>query len=141
MLCDAGFSILARLAGPNGGERVPVVGQRHRDRVHRGIGEHAPHVGVLLGFGVALPDHVRRAPLERGLIDITQRCDLGAGSGHVEIHVVFAAASQADDSDLYAVVRTHYVGCLRRGQGHPRGEDKMPSANRCNAHGCIDLSL
>ena len=72
--------VLAGLAGPDGGERVPVVGQRHGDGVHVLVGEDLPHVGIALGLLLRGPFDQCLAALERRLVDIAKRGDAASGS-------------------------------------------------------------
>ena len=103
------IDVLAGLAGPDGGERVPVVGRGDGDRVHVLVGEELAHVVVALGlfpgqlFGGGL------SGFERGLVDVAQRHDARVGQGGVALDVIVAASADADDADVEFVIGAEHA--------------------------------
>ena len=105
--------VLARLAGPDRRQGVPVVGCRHGDDVDLLVLVHAPE--VLLGLdgpGVLLLE-LRRALAEKIPVGVAQRRHLDAGELHEILDVALPATVDAEHGGADAVVRT---------EGRPRHE-------------------
>ncbi len=111
------IDVLAGLAGPDGRERVPVIGDGHGDGLHRFIVEDLAHIGVALGcFAGELLDQ-RLAAFEGRLVNVAERDDVGVGKLRVDVHVILAASAEADDGDIDFVIcvqREAFAGWRRR---------------------------
>ena len=109
--------ILAGLARPDGGQRVPVVGGCDGNGVDRGVGERLPHVLVLGGLLVAILHQSSVGDFARGLVDVTNARDAGAGDPGIGVEVVGATTAYAYNGDVDLVVRTPDSGCCGRRGG------------------------
>ena len=101
--------VLARLAGPDGGKRVPVVGGGDGDRVHILVREKLAHVVVTLGL---FPGQLLGGGLsgfERGLVDVAQRHDTRIRQRGVALDVIVAASADADDADVEFVIGAEHT--------------------------------
>ena len=109
--------VLARLAGQDRHERVPVIGRGDGDRVDVAIVEHPPEIG--LGLRVAAPSflHEGQRGLEMPFVDIHDVGDADVlDPGKVLVVILPAAAggpgrmalvvaAEADDRDVDGLVR------------------------------------
>src|SRR5690606_30683821 len=92
------IDILARLRGPDAGERVPMVRRGDHHRVDFFALEHLPHVRERLAFE-ALSGEVGAALVEDTLIHIAERGEAHAFRAEEAIDVRHAAALEADGTD------------------------------------------
>src|ERR1035437_1937477 len=111
--------VFAGLAGPDGGQRVPVVGERHGNGLHLFIVENLAHVGVAFGFLAGGLFDLGLAAFARGLIDVAEGDDVGLGQFRVQVHMIASASTEADDGDVDFVVGGDEW--LRLGGGDRRG--------------------
>ena len=123
-------NVLAGLAGPHRGERMPVIRQRQRDSVNLFIGEELPHVLVALRLLTRQLLNERGSAFEVRLIDITNRGDARIGLLRVILDVIRAATANADYSDVDLVVGAPGARGGNRGE---RGS-LQESSTGCMAH-------
>ncbi len=121
-LLDVG--ILARLAGPDHTQGVPVIGRREGHRVDRGVIEQATHV-INAGDIMAGPLAVDLDRLTTfALVAVTHCCELDVLTGlglqfHQTAGVGLRASTHPDDSDAHPfvdILRTQQRRC-REGTG------------------------
>ncbi len=88
------INILAGLARPNSGQRMPMVWEGQGDGIHvLGI-EQRSHIGVLLGVITLQLAYQRHRALPGALVYVTKSGDAGIGiERSVGFHVVGTAAS------------------------------------------------
>ena len=116
--------VLAGLHGPDGGERVPVVGSGDGDGLDAGVGEHLPHVFEFEGLFLVLSGERCLRLFAGGLVDVAQADDLRLGQAGIDAEVVAAPAAEAHDADV------HFIICApdanRRGSGE--GSEEKPAS-------------
>src|ERR1039457_6859044 len=112
--------ILAGLAGPDGGERVPVVGGGDGDGVDFFIGEELAHIVVALGLcsGQLLGGGL--SGFKRGLVDVAEGYDARVGQGGVTSDVIVAASPDAHDADVDFVVGAEHAAEGKCGTGREK---------------------
>src|SRR5271165_2389803 len=96
--------VFACLTGPNGGQRMPVVWQRHGDRLDFLVGKNRLHVLVELGILSGQLSGQRLGALEVGLIDVAERVDVHVGKLGVLSNMVAAAAAGSDNGNIDAII-------------------------------------
>ena len=96
--------VLAGLAGPDGGERVPVIGRCYRDRVDVPVFKQLAHVRVFFRRAVLKLPHHGRGAFPRRLVDIADRCDSCTLHFGEEAEVATPAAACADDGQIDRLV-------------------------------------
>ena len=96
--------VLARLAGPDGLQRMVVIGGGDRNGVDRLVFEQLAEVGIggRLLFAVGL--QLLHALVQHGLVDVAQRGDFDVGQFGVAVQVIAAATAQADAGDADSIV-------------------------------------
>ena len=103
-------NVLARLAGPHGLQRVPVVRRRDGHRVDVVALQELPVVDDRQRIGRAGLDRPGLRGLEHVAVDVAESGDFDARHLHVVVDVVVAAAAQADDGDAEHLVRARGGG-------------------------------
>src|SRR5262249_3476258 len=120
--------IFSRLAGPDGRQRMPVIGCGDRYRIDVLGFEHRSHIGVFLGtviFGFA--NRGDRA-LTGSLIDVAHSGNAAVGiESPLVLDVVSPAATQADLTQLNAVVCAEN----REPRGRNRGGGSLNELASC----------
>jgi hypothetical protein len=109
------IDVLARLATPDGGERVPMIRRGNGDGVHLLVGDRFADVGVKLRcFALRLGDHLRAAFAHGGVH--VAKCRVLGGVLHLEdvAHVRAALTIEANGADADAVVRAKYFSLRHR---------------------------
>jgi len=119
------IDILASLAGPDHGQRVPVIWRHDCDSVDVLAREQLAHLNEL-GRRVALPRfHQRRTALARRLVHVADRGDAALGQIGVAAHKGPPAPPKTNHPDVHPVVGArHAPGRDRR----RRARKKPPSA-------------
>ena len=110
--------VLARLAGPDRDQRMPVVAGGHRDRVQVLVLQRLADVLEALGLRAALVLDLLDAVGEQAAVRIDQVRDLDAGDLQELADVVAAAAADAGHAEADRVVGPQHVARrLRAGDG------------------------
>ena len=98
--------ILAGLAGPDGLQRVLVVGRGDGDGVDGFVFEQLAEVGVAAGFFLPSFSTCRTPLLQDRFVDVAEGDDLDVGHGGPSFDVVFAAAVETDHGNANGFIRT-----------------------------------
>ena len=122
-------NILARRAGHDRGQRMPVVRGRDDNALDILVLVHLPEIAVALGMGVP---GVRQACLQAGLVTIADPNDVGFGAQFLEVgDVLLADQAEADEADADAFVRAEHAAVrCRRQRGRPNKRAPCRSARR-----------
>ena len=97
--------VFARLAGPDGGQRMPVIGRGDGDRVDVLVVVKLPQILIDFGlFASLVLDHLGAALGLRG-IHIAECGDARARQLQIGLDVVLAAPADSDDGDVHFIVR------------------------------------
>ena len=122
--------VLARLAAPDGLQRVLVVGSGDRDGVDRLILQQLAEVGegrrLLLRGGF----HLGGALGEDGFVHVAERRHLHVGQFAVTVDVIAAAPAQAHAGDAHGIVGARGRGAPERRSGRRRTHQEVPSIHR-----------
>ena len=98
--------VLARLAGPDGLQRVPVVRGGDGDRVDVLVVEHLADVAEGRDRLLVLLDQVPVVPFRVRIVDVDQRGQLDVRLGGPRAHVAGASSAAADHRDPDRVIGT-----------------------------------
>ena len=101
--------VLAGFASPDGGQRVPMIRQRHRHRVDVVVREGIAHVAVAFRRFTGLAIHARLRAFQSSLIDVAKRGDACVADLQVVGEMILPAAPEANDRDIHLVVRAHHL--------------------------------
>ena len=110
--------VLAGLARPDGGERMPVVGRGGRNRVDVLVVEDLPDIGIGFGLREVVPAEILfHAAVEQGGVDVAQPGHLGLADRAERLDVALPAAVDAHDTHVDAVIGAEYAP-FRHRSGH-----------------------
>lgn len=123
------INILARLHGPNGGKRVPVVGGGDEHGLDGGVVEGAAHVSGNGGALAGILADPRGCLFRAVAVGVHQSAHLYEGNLHKLPHKLVAAASHADDGDAHWIVRRDSGLAKDRGACHGGGVEKTTSVH------------
>ena len=147
--------VLARLAGEDRHERVPVIGRGNRHRIDVAVVEHAAEVGLGLGAAAVLLLDEGQRVLEVALVDVHDVRDADVRD-HRQVLVVILSASaggpgrmalvvaaQPDDRDVDGFVRARLrTAAPRIRQRQSGGGRRGPREEETTVHGgCSFLRL
>jgi hypothetical protein len=116
--------VLARLAGPDGSQGMPVVGSGHGNGVDLPVLEQAAHVGVDLGFVALHFFDLSDSALLRGLVDIADGRNAAVRLPAEKGNVRAAAAAHTDHRHV------HRVAGRPRSRECERGINKRPPGHK-----------
>ncbi len=115
--------ILARLASPDGRQRVPVVGRGNADGVNGLVVEYLTEILLRLYLLARLFLVLSGAFFQNDLIGVAERSQLHVAQPRKALNVVLTPAIYAQHSYAHAVISTKgtggYNGGQREGYGHP----------------------
>ena len=101
--------ILARLAGPDGHQRVPVIRRGDRNGVDGFVFHDAARIGVDLGLGHSKTLHIRQPPAHDVFVDIAYCRHFYVFEARVLFNVRKALAANAADRYPDSIVCTSHV--------------------------------
>ena len=118
--------VFAGLAGPDGHQRVPVIGSGDGDGVDLLVFEELANIDVGFWLGNAEFFDVADALAEDGFVDVAQGDDLRIGNVREAVDVILAATADAANSDAHTIVRAkdlaaHCQGGRAHRDGFPCG--------------------
>src|SRR6185295_5229432 len=117
--------VFARLAGPDGDQRVPVIRGRDRHRIDAWILEEPPHIDERSRVAPDLASPL----VEQRLIDVAQRGDLDVRHARKRVEVILPPSAETADGDPDAVVGAKYA--LRPRQERQAAEGARDSRRLC----------
>src|SRR5439155_18525426 len=112
------IDVFARLAGPDGRQRMPMVRRRDGARVDILVFVQLPQVLIDLGLVRLGLDHDLLVALGRSGVDVAQRPDVSVGNAQIFPDVTRAAPAHADHRHVDFVVGAHHR------QGHRAANQK-----------------
>jgi hypothetical protein len=117
--------VLARLAGVDHLQRVPVIGGVDRHRVEVLQLEQLPVVLELPGLSA----HLLRGEIEVGLVQVAKRHDLGVGVLEEGVEDLVAAIAEADEAHADAIACAEHAASAdgRADPGRGRRSAKLPA--------------
>ncbi len=112
--------IFARLHGPDGGERVPVISGGDGDRVDLLVLEDAAHIGIDFGTLAGLLKDRRGRGFGAASVRVYQRGNFDIGNGEDFANMRGTARADSDDREADAVIRAGPGLRGRRGGGYEK---------------------
>ena len=142
----AGFfhvDVFAGLAGPDGHQRVPVIGSGDGDGVDFLVFEKLAHVDVGLGLGQVHFFDVADTLTQNRFIDVAERDDFRSGDAGKAFDVIGAAASDTADGYADAIVGAEDFAAQREccracGDGFAGGLQEFATFDRHTCRLCVE---
>jgi hypothetical protein len=122
------IDVLARLASPDGGQRVPVIGRRDADGVDLLVVEHAAQVLLNLHRLAIFVEEFQGPLVGHVAVRIAQDGHLGVGLALKAFDMVLAAAVYTQHSDADLIVRRGLAGAEIHCQRSTSAHHETPSA-------------